>query len=131
MNAIVVDRRALVALAIDAARSGDTDTVTRAIASGVDVNAISPRGDSLLMLACYYGHTGTVRALIERGADINQRDGRGQTPLSGVAFKGLIDVAAVLVEAGAAVDAASPDGRPPVIMAAGLQREEHGAWLLS
>ena len=97
MTATIVDRESLVALAIDAARSGDTDTLTRAIAAGVSVKATSPRGDSLLMLACYYGHAAAVGALIDRGADVNQLDARGQTPLAGVAFKGLLDVAALLV----------------------------------
>jgi hypothetical protein len=78
MNGSTIDRESLVALAVDAARSGDTDTLTPAIAAGVSVNATSPRGDSLLMLACYYGHTTAVGALIDRGADVNQPDAGGR-----------------------------------------------------
>jgi ankyrin repeat protein len=107
MNGITVDHEALIALAVNAAVSGDTETLRRAIAAGVDVNTVSVRGDSLLMLACYYGHTETVRALLDRAADPKCRDAKGQTPLAGVAFKGLLDVAALLVEAGAEIDARS------------------------
>lgn len=120
----------LVALAVDAARGGDTDTLTRALAAGMPVNSTSPRGDSLLMLACYYGHTGAVQLLLDKGADANQPDGRGQSPLSGVAFKGLIDVAELLVAGGALVDASSADGRTPLMMAAAFNRVEMVAWLL-
>ena len=42
MTATIVDRESLVALAIDAARSGDTDTLTRAMVAGVSVVAILP-----------------------------------------------------------------------------------------
>ena len=121
---VEVDHQQLVALAVEAARTGDADILARTIRAGVNVNATSPRGDGLLMLACYYGHEACVRALIEAGADVNQLDGRGQAPLAGVAFKGLIDVAAELVKAGAAIDARSADGRTPLMMAAAFNRGE-------
>jgi hypothetical protein len=107
-----------------------TGTV-RAIAAGVSVNATSPRGDGLLMLACYYGHTDAVRALLDLGAEVNQLDGRGQSPLAGVAFKGLMEVAAQLVAAGAAIDARSADGRTPLMMAAAFNRVEMAKWLIA
>ena len=100
---VLIDRQELIALAVDAARSGDTNTLTHAIAAGVSVNATSPRGDSLLMLACYYGHADAVRALIDRGADVTQLDARGQTPLAGVAFN-RVDMVRWLVEQGASLD---------------------------
>jgi uncharacterized protein len=118
-------------LAVDAARGGDAETLRRAIAAGVPVNATTPRGDSLLMLACYYGHIDAVRVLLDHGADVNQPDGRGQSPLAGVAFKGLIEVAELLVAAGAPVDAPSPDRRTPLMMAAAFNRRKMVSWLLA
>ena len=91
----------LEALAADAARRGDIDTLERALNAGVAPNTATPRGDSLLMLAAYYGQLSTVALLLARGANPNQTDAKGQAPLAGVAFKGLLDIAALLVSAGA------------------------------
>ncbi len=79
----------LEALAADAARRGDIDTLERALNAGVAPNTATPRGDSLLMLAASYGQLSTVAVLLARGANPNQTDAKGQAPLAGVAFKGL------------------------------------------
>jgi ankyrin repeat protein len=119
-----------VALAVDAARNGDTETLRRALAAGVPGNSTSPRGDSLLMPACYHGHTGTVRMLLDNSANANQPDGRGQAPL-GVAFIGLIELAELLMAGGATVEASSADGRTPLMMAAAFNRVGMVSWLLA
>ena len=75
-----LDAALLAALAADAARTGDLETLNRALAEGVPVGAVTPRGDSLLMLACYYEHTAAARLLLEAGADPEQRDARGRRP---------------------------------------------------
>lgn len=118
-------------LAVEAARDGDLDTLVRALSAGVPVDMTSPRGDPLLMLACYYGHVAAVRALLARGADPDKRDERGQTPLAGAAFKGVVEVAEALVEGGASINAAGADGRTPLMMAAAFNRTEMVRWLLA
>ena len=50
---VFVPADALVALAADAARNGDLDTLERTLAAGMVVNATTPRGDSLLMPASH------------------------------------------------------------------------------
>ena len=121
---------ALATMAANAARSGDVDTLERALNAGVAPNAATPRGDSLLTPAAYYGEVAAVRLLLARGADPNQTDAKGQTPLAGVAFKGLVEIASLLVGAGAGVDASAADGRTPLAMAAAFNRGRMVAWLL-
>ena len=121
---------ALVALTVDAARSGDVTTIEHALAEGVPIGTTSPRGDSLLMLASYHGQLSAVHLLLSQGADPEQVDARGQTPLAVAAFKGLINVAETLVAGGASVDAASADGRTPLMMAAAFNQTEMVEWLL-
>jgi hypothetical protein len=122
---------ALAGVAADAARSGDLDTLERSLNAGVAASAVTPRGDSLLMLASYHGRNAAVQMLLARGADPNQRDAKGQPPLAGVAFKGLIEIAELLVAGGADVDAASADGKTSLTMAAAFNRADMVRWLLA
>ncbi len=128
---VLVSADALTALAADAARSGDVETLERSLVAGVAVDAATPRGDSLLMLASYHERPTAVQVLLARGADPNQPDAKGQTPLAGVAFKGLLEIAELLVAAGARIDAAAADGRTPLMMAAAFNRVAMVEWLLA
>jgi hypothetical protein len=112
-------------LVFHSARTGDVDTLSRALAEGFAATAVNARGDSVLMAASYNEQPACVRVLLERDADPNQRDATGQTPLAGVAFKGLVDMATLLVEGGADLNAAAADGRTPLMMA-GLQPRADG-----
>jgi len=128
----LVSNDALVALSVEAARRGDTETLEHALAAGVPVDARSPRGDSLLMLAAYHGHVALVRLLLGWGSDPNGRNTQGEAPLAGVAFKGLIDIAEALVAGGADVNTASQaNGRTPLMMAAAFNRIDMVRWLLA
>ena len=122
---------AFVALAVEAARVGDLDTLERALGAGVSVESKSPRGDSLLTLASCHGHRPLVRALLVRGANPNVRDAKGQTVLSGAAFKGFVDVAEALVEGGASINGTGDDGRTPLMMASAFNQTEMVRWLLA
>jgi ankyrin repeat protein len=128
----LVSSEALVALSVEAARRGDTETLERALAAGVPVDSRSPRGDTLLMLAAYHGHVDAVRLLLGWGSDPNGRNLQGEAPLAGVAFKGLIDIAEILVAGGADVNHASAgNGRTPLMMAAAFNRIDMVQWLLA
>ena len=64
---VIVPADALAALAADAARSGDVETLERALAAGVVVSSTTPRGDPLLMLAAYHDRIDAVRLLLAPG----------------------------------------------------------------
>ena len=49
--------------------------------SHVDVNGLSPGGDSALILAIQHTHLDAVRALLAHGANPNTPDSRGLTPI--------------------------------------------------
>jgi ankyrin repeat protein len=108
----------LVRTAYAQARAGDFEGLRASLNVGVPVNVCNEKGDTLLMLACYYGHVRVAELLLERGADPERRNDRGQSPLDGAAFKGDVAIATTLIDAGAQVNAAGPDGRTALFYAA-------------
>ena len=108
----------LQAIALDAARDGELDTLSPMIEAGIEKDLCDTKGNTLLMLASYHGHDEVVKFLANVGADIEQRNNRGQTPLAGVAFKGYLRCAQVLVQHGANPWAAQGHGQTPVSFAA-------------
>jgi ankyrin repeat protein len=103
--------KAVIALALDLARTGHTEELLEFITRGVPVDAQDAEGNTLLMLAAYYGQPETVRALIARGADVDLRNARDQSPIAGALFKGEDEVVAELLAAGADLDAGTPSAR--------------------
>lgn len=55
------------------------------IEAGADINALSPRGETALMMAAGYGDTEMVALLLDRGADPYLEDQRGATALAAAA----------------------------------------------
>ena len=49
--------------------------------SHVDVNSLSPSGDTALILAIQHTHLDAVRALLAHGANPNTPDSSGRTPI--------------------------------------------------
>jgi ankyrin repeat protein len=86
---------------IDAAGSGDLDTVQRLLETGLDVNVKLKDGFTALMAAITSGHTEVVKALLTSGADSNLRDDHGMTPLMMAAGKGRIEIVNALIKGGA------------------------------
>ena len=52
-----------------------------AIDSHVDINSLSPSGETALILAIQHNHIDAVRALLAHGANPNTADARGFTPM--------------------------------------------------
>jgi len=107
----------LQAMALDAARHGETGLLVSMLDAGMPVELRDEKGNSLLMLAAYHGQEDTVRELLRHGADPDARNHRDQTPLAGVAFKGHLEVARLLLEGGADPTADQGGGRTPVMFA--------------
>jgi hypothetical protein len=55
--------------------------ISRLIDGGADVNAVSPSGDTILMIAARSGEVERVRRLIAAGALVSSTNGAGQTAL--------------------------------------------------
>lgn len=107
----------LQAMALDAARHGETGLLVSMLDAGMPVELRDEKGNSLLMLAAYHGHEDAVRELLRHGADPDARNHRDQTPLAGVAFKGHLEVARILIEGSADPTADQGGGRTPVMFA--------------
>jgi ankyrin repeat protein len=108
----------LQAMALDAARHGETSILIPMLDAGMPVELHDEKGNSLLMLAAYHGHEKLVGDLLQRGANPDARNDRGQTPLAGVAFKGHAGIARLLLESGADPQADQGGGRTPAMFAA-------------
>ncbi len=105
------ERRRIVDIAMELARTGQTADLLDFLDHGVPVDMTDADGNSFLMLAAYHGREETTMALIARGADVNLRNSRDQSPLAGALFKGEEAVVRALVAAGADVDAGTPTAR--------------------
>lgn len=116
-------------MALDFARSGDSETLRSMIEAGIPVNLSDTKGNTLLMLASYNGHPETVKMLLESNADTERRNDHGQTPLGGVAFKGYLEICKMLTESGAEIDADQGGGRTSLMFAALFGRQEIVSYL--
>jgi ankyrin repeat protein len=84
---------------------------------GLDIEATSPAGETLLMMAAMRSQHAAMRTLIERGAKVNRA---GWTPLHYAASGGDIPAVKLLLDRGADLDARAPNGNTPLMMAAGF-----------
>jgi ankyrin repeat protein len=81
----------------------------------LDVEATSPAGETLLMMAAMRSQHAAMRTLIERGAKVNRA---GWTPLHYAASGGDLTAVKLLLDRGAELDARAPNGNTPLMMAA-------------
>lgn len=98
--------------------------------TGLDLEARTNRGSTLLMLACYHGHVETARWLIAQGADVHTVDDSGNTVLMGAAFKGHTEIVELLLASGADHQQQNPRGQTALDFAHMFGRK-HAAELLA
>jgi len=109
----------------DAARMGRTDVIDALLQLGTNVNTVSEKGYSALILAAYAGQSEAVSNLLAAGADACFLGPRGNTALMGAVFKGHADVVKRLNDtAGCTVDSQSRSGQTALMMAALFGRED-------
>ena len=80
-----------------------------------NVNKLSPKGESPLMMAAIKGYADLAQKLIARDADVNKT---GWTPLHYAASTGQLLMISMLIDSNAYIDAESPNGTTPLMMAA-------------
>lgn len=81
----------------------------------IDLNVLTAKGESPLMLAAFNGNLELATDMVKRGADVNKT---GWTPLHYAASKGHLPLIRLFIENHAYIDAESPNGTTPLMMAA-------------
>lgn len=82
--------------------NGDTETVTKYISTGSDLNIAEPSGGSSpLITAAMFGRSEIALLLIKAGADVNFTNNDGSTALHTAAFFCRADIVEMLLENGA------------------------------
>ncbi|MFG6449108.1 ankyrin repeat domain-containing protein [Roseateles sp. BYS180W] len=100
-----------------AIREESANAVKALLASAeLDVAAITPAGETPLMLAAIKGQLGWCQALVQRGAPVNEP---GWNALHYAASGPSHEVVAWLLKQGATVDARAPNGNTALMMALG------------
>lgn len=87
-----------------AVQNGDTATIQKLLAKGIDPNTTDEKGNPLLNLAAANGDEAMVDLLLRSGASPNRRNLVGETPAMMAALKGHAKVLQRLIDAGAIVD---------------------------
>lgn len=87
---------------LNAAKEGNVNEVKKALDNGADVNHVSEKGSTALMLASMGGHLGVVELLISKGADVNIIT--NTSALVSAAGLGRYDIVKYLIDHGADVN---------------------------
>src|SRR5574340_830282 len=82
----------------------DEKTVASLLQRGMDVNTVSPQGESLLTLAVKEGKLNVIKIILGFHPKINTRNAYGETALMLAALKGQNDVVKLLLGQGAEVN---------------------------
>lgn len=99
-NVNAVDRHGHTAL-MQAAKTGDIETVRDLLRRGASIQMTSEKGKSALHYAAANGHVEIVKLLIDAGADVNLRDNEWHTPLMLAAIYGCNHTIQTLLQNGA------------------------------
>lgn len=105
----------------DAAMTGDTATITQALASGAKIDSLDTRrnqnGRRALNWAAWYNRSAAVRLLIEKGAPLEAENRTGFTALNHAAEAGSLDAARILLAHGADPAHGNYEGETPAVVA--------------
>ena len=125
-------RGKLQAVAFQAAREGDLDTLRAYFQAGLPADGVNSRGDTLLTVAAYNGQPKAVElVLAQPGVQVDRRNGMGLTALTAAAFKGDLNALKLLHAAKADVNVANARGQTSLMFASLSGRTEAVEWLLA
>ncbi|OCK97644.1 ankyrin, partial [Cenococcum geophilum 1.58] len=88
-----------------AAMTGDADTVSKLLQSGVKPDVTDIDGGTALQWASWYGHADVVRRLLAHGANVEARDKNGRRAIHEACEKGNLTVIILLIAADADIEA--------------------------
>lgn len=109
---------------LDAAESGDVQTVGRLLDSGVDVNAASSDGMTAIHWAAHLDHHELAKKLLKAGSRIDIANRYGVTPLMLACSSGSSAIIDWLLEAGANPNSIAPTGETVLMIAARTGKAE-------
>jgi ankyrin repeat protein len=105
----------------DAAMSGDTAAIRKAVSEGAKVDSLDTRrsqsGRYALNWAAWFNHADAVQLLLELKAPIEGENMTGFTALNHAAENNSIDAAKILLAGGANPDHANKQGMTPLMVA--------------
>jgi ankyrin repeat protein len=102
----------------EASSNGYTETLSKLINNGANINIVNDKGMTPLHIAIKNGHTATVKVLIAAGANISAAAAiNGWTPLYIACAKGYTPIVNALIEAGADVNVPMGAGITPLSIA--------------
>ena len=103
---------------MDAVRSGDRETITRLLESGLSASSAEPDGTAALHWASRRDDLSTVELLLAFGAEVDAPNRYGVTPIMLAATNGSSLVVEALIDAGASVDGVMSGGDTVLMVAA-------------
>ncbi|MGE4111326.1 MAG: ankyrin repeat domain-containing protein, partial [Burkholderiales bacterium] len=113
---------------LQAIRIDDERTVSDLLRRGMDVDTVSPQGETLLMLAVREGKPGVVRTLLAARPRIHMRNPLGESALMLAAILGHTEIVQLLLQAGAPVN---HNGWTPLIYAVARDRADIARLLIA
>ena len=118
-------------IAFQAAREGDSKTLSAYFEAGLPADIVNDRGDTLLILASYHTHLDAVKLILDQPkTPIEAKNKMGFTALTGAAYRGNLPIVKQLAAKGARLDTSNDRGQTPLMFAALFGRTEVVAFLV-
>ncbi|HWI49690.1 MAG TPA: ankyrin repeat domain-containing protein [Rummeliibacillus sp.] len=86
---------------IQATEHKETETISKLINAGIDINKQDSKGRTATMIATYNNDFTTAKLLIEAGADVNIQDDMKYNPFLYAGSEGYLDILKLTIDAGA------------------------------
>jgi len=105
-------------LLMTVACKGELGKVKALIEIGANVDYREDRGDSVLMMSCWFGRTDVVATLLEHKADVHLKNETEQQAIHYASMKGHVKIIKMLMARGASIEEEDNKGYTPTMCAA-------------